>query len=93
VDAAFHEDVSTGALGVVVRGYQGNFIAAMYYVVPHISSVAMAKARLATNIKKETEGNRAPRQRPKRVATCRATIVEIDDQGFSPEALTRSRYP
>jgi hypothetical protein len=65
----------------------------MYYVLPHISSVAMAKARLATNIEKETEWNRAPRQRPKRVATCRTTIVEIDDQGFSPEALTRSRYP
>jgi hypothetical protein len=44
VDAAFCADQAEGAIGVVARDYQGQFIAAATRHLPHVSSVAMAEA-------------------------------------------------
>jgi ribonuclease HI len=44
VDASFHEDSGEGAIGAVLRDYQGKFLAAMMKYLSHVSSVAMAVA-------------------------------------------------
>jgi ribonuclease HI len=44
VDASFFEDSQSGAVGAVLRDYQGQFIAASCKYLPHLSSVRMAEA-------------------------------------------------
>lgn len=45
VDASFHVDSNEGSAGVVLRDYQGSFIAASTVFIPHVASPAMAEAR------------------------------------------------
>jgi ribonuclease HI len=44
VDAAFFEDSRSGAVGAVLRDYQGQFIAASCKFIPHLTSAMMAEA-------------------------------------------------
>ena len=44
VDASFHADLCAGAIGVVMRDYQGSFIAATSKFIPHVASATMAEA-------------------------------------------------
>jgi ribonuclease HI len=44
VDAAYHEDEHAGAIGVVLRDYQGNFLAAKSSYFPYVYSAAMAES-------------------------------------------------
>jgi hypothetical protein len=44
VDASFSQDLHACAVGVVLRDYKGNFIAASSYYLPHVGSVSMAEA-------------------------------------------------
>ena len=42
VDASFHVDYCAGSTGVVIRDYQGNFMAATTVYLPHVASLAIA---------------------------------------------------
>jgi ribonuclease HI len=44
VDASYHADIGTGAVGAILRDYQGNFIAASIKFIPHVSSASSAEA-------------------------------------------------
>jgi ribonuclease HI len=44
VDASFHSDVHAGAAAAVLRDYQGNFLAAGCWCLPHVLSSAMAES-------------------------------------------------
>jgi ribonuclease HI len=44
VDAAFHPDVFSGAVGAVIRDYQGHYITASYKFLPHVASAATVEA-------------------------------------------------
>jgi transposase len=44
VNASFHVDDHAGAVGAVVRDYEGRLIAASCSLLPHVSSVALAEA-------------------------------------------------
>jgi ribonuclease HI len=44
VDASFHENMAAGAMGAVIRDYQGQFVAASTKYIPHVSSASMAEA-------------------------------------------------
>jgi ribonuclease HI len=44
VDASFHENEAAGAVGAIIRDYQGQFVAASMKYIPHVSSVSMAEA-------------------------------------------------
>jgi ribonuclease HI len=44
VDASFFEDSRSGAVGAVLRDYQGQFIAASCKFIPHVNSAMMAEA-------------------------------------------------
>jgi hypothetical protein len=44
VDASYCEDSRTGAVGVILRDYQGQFLAAAGKYIPHLASVPMAEA-------------------------------------------------
>jgi ribonuclease HI len=44
VDGAFHADNYTGAIGTVLRDYQGQLIAASCKYLPQVASAAMAEA-------------------------------------------------
>jgi ribonuclease HI len=44
VDASYHADVGTGAVGAVIRDYEGKFIAASTKFIPHVLSATAAEA-------------------------------------------------
>jgi ribonuclease HI len=44
VDASFLEDRHAGAVGAVLRDFQGNFLAASCVLLPHVSTPLMAEA-------------------------------------------------
>jgi ribonuclease HI len=44
VDALFFEDSHSGAVGAILRDYQGQFIAASCKFLPHLASARMAEA-------------------------------------------------
>jgi ribonuclease HI len=44
VDASFFEDSRSGAVGAVLRDYQGQFIAASCKFIPHLTSAMMVEA-------------------------------------------------
>jgi hypothetical protein len=44
VDASYHADVNTGAVGVVIRDYEDKFIAASTKFIPHVPSATAAEA-------------------------------------------------
>lgn len=57
VDASFHVDSHSGAVGSIIRDYQGQFVAASCKFLPHIMTATMAEAvamkeglRLAENL-------------------------------------------
>jgi ribonuclease HI len=44
VDAAFNVEEGSGAVGVVIRDFNGRFVAATMSLLPHVASAAMAEA-------------------------------------------------
>jgi ribonuclease HI len=44
VDASFFADNHAGAVGALIRDYQGQFVAASCKVLPHVESATMAEA-------------------------------------------------
>jgi ribonuclease HI len=44
VDASYHSDLHAGAVGVVIRDYQGQFIAARCCFLSHVASATLAEA-------------------------------------------------
>jgi ribonuclease HI len=44
VDAAYYVEEGTGAVGAVIRDYEGRFVAAKMVLLPHVASAAMAEA-------------------------------------------------
>jgi hypothetical protein len=47
VDASYHADVGVGAVGVVIRDYEGKFIAASTKFIPHVPSAITTTETLA----------------------------------------------
>jgi hypothetical protein len=43
-DASFHVEQRAGAIGAILRDYEGSFVAARCNPLPHVPSVAMAEA-------------------------------------------------
>jgi hypothetical protein len=43
VDATFHVEEGAGAVGAVIRDYEGRFVAAKNVLLSHVASVAMAE--------------------------------------------------
>jgi ribonuclease HI len=44
VDAAFNVEEGSGAVGAVIRDFNGRFVAATMSLLPHVASAAMAEA-------------------------------------------------
>jgi ribonuclease HI len=44
VDVAYYVEEGAGAVGAVIRDYEGRFVAAKTVLLPHVASTAMAEA-------------------------------------------------